>query len=632
MLRRIPWAQTAATFLMMTASGFSATPSVEDVFKYRPRQKDVEYETPPADQWSKCKVDLEKRGKAEGWVVLGPEGQVLRRFVDASGNGRVDQWRFFNHGLEVYRDIDTNKNNKPDQFRWLNLGGSRWGIDTDEDGTVDVWKVLSAAEASREAIQAVTSGNDEALEALMISAEDLRSLGVDKQFSIKLLESAADGVKKSREVVAKSKVLSPHSKWIKFDAAMPSLIPADDGKATSDLYVYENAMAIVETGRESGLVQIGEMVRVGEVWKLTQAPLPIEGDKVISAGILVQPVLAETAAVAAPSPEMQKLLDELQKWEEKLPPPNAGKEVLARYNGGRADLLVRIYNAADSDEEKVQWMKQLIDGISASVQTGAYPDGLSRLKTIESELRKGSGKSPLVSYAAYRRLVAEYTVDLQKAKDEERSDVQKSWLESLEKFIDDYSDSEDAPDAMLQLAMNDEFMGKTKEAGAWYQRIVKEKPKSPAAKKADGAIHRLSLNGKSVVVSGPGLKGGDISTAAYRGRAVVLVMFWATWCQPCTDDLPELRALHNQYHKQGFEIIGVSVDMLKDPIDPFLAQQKVAWPQIYQPGGLENPLAVQFGVFSPPVMILIDKNGKAVSRNATVAELKTALPQLLKGK
>jgi len=637
MARRIPISQAAVTLLMLTSSGYCAdAPTVKQTMAFQPKQKDVEFETPTAEQLPKCKVDKEDRGRAVGWVVLGAEGQVLRRFVDSDADGQVDQWRYFNHGIEVYRDIDTNKNNKPDHYRWLNLGGTRWGIDTDEDGQVDVWKVLSAAEASREAIRAITSGNDAALQALLITAEDLKSLGVEKQIASKLLASAQEAPKKARASMQKSKILTPATKWMKFDAQMPGTIPTDDGKATTDLQVYENAMVIIEVGKQSGLVQIGEMVRVGDVWKLTQAPMPIEGSdsEVLAGGFLMQPVFAESvaAAGATPPPELQKLLDELQAWDEKPPAPSAGREALARYNSGRADLLLKIYKLSDSDEEKIQWMKQMIDGLSATVQTGAYPEGLPRLKTLETDLRKGSAKSPLISYVAYRRIFAEYSVDLQKAEAEQRAEVQKAWLKALEDFIAEYPQAEDTSDAMLQLAMNDEFMGKGKDAVEWYQRIVKEKAKSAAAAKAQGALTRLNLKGKPVTFAGPGLTGGNITTAAYQGRSAVLVMYWATWCQPCTEELPELRALYNQYHSQGFEIIGISLDISKEPVAPFLAQQKVTWPQIYQPGGLESPLAVQFGVFSPPVMVLIDKDGKVVSRNSSSAELKNLLPQLLKGK
>jgi peroxiredoxin len=569
--------------------------------------------------------------------VLGPEGQVLRRFLDVGGSGQVNEWRYFHQGIEVYRETDTNKDNKPDQFRWLNFAGSRWGIDSNKDGKIDAWKALSAAEASREAIRAITSGDDEALQALLITADDLRALGVDKQVGAKLLASAQEAPKKVRAAMQKSKVLNAQTKWMKFDAQMPGVIPSDDGKATGDLHVYENAMVIVEVGKTSGLVQIGEMVRVGEVWKLTQAPMPIDSDNnevVIGSGILIQPVFADSAAVAGAtvSPELQKQLDELQKLDEKPPTPTAGREALANYYSARTDLLLKIYRLSKSEEEKVLWMKQMIDGLAASVETGVYPDGLPRLKNLESDLRKSSARSPMVSYVTYRRIRGEYAIDLQKAETDERSEVQKAWLKSLEEFIAAYPQAEDVPDAMLQLAMNDEFLGRAKEAAAWYQRIVKDQPKSGAAAKAQGALTRLSLTGKPVTIVGPGLGGGTISTAAYRGKSAVLVMYWSTWCQPCLEDLPELRALYNQYHSDGFEIIGISLDMTKEPIAPFLQQQKVPWPQIYQEGGLESPLAVQFGVFSPPVMILIDKTGKVVSKSASSAELKKLLPQVLKGK
>ena len=112
-------------------------PKVADTMAFTPRQKDVEYEIPKPADYAKCKVEVERKGKVNGWVVLGPSGQILRKFLDTDGVGGIDQWRYFNNGIEVYRDLDTNNNNKPDQSRWLNLGGSRWGIDQDEDGRIE---------------------------------------------------------------------------------------------------------------------------------------------------------------------------------------------------------------------------------------------------------------------------------------------------------------------------------------------------------------------------------------------------------------------------------------------------------------------------------------------------------------
>ena len=70
-------------------------------------------------------------------------GQVLRRFTDTNGDNKGDQFRYYNLGIEVYRDIDSDGNEKIDQYRWLNTGGTRWGLDPNEDGRIDTCKLLA---------------------------------------------------------------------------------------------------------------------------------------------------------------------------------------------------------------------------------------------------------------------------------------------------------------------------------------------------------------------------------------------------------------------------------------------------------------------------------------------------------
>ena len=103
------------------------------------------------------------------------------------------------------------------------------------------------------------------------------------------------------------------------------MIPADEGKAVRDLEVYESALAIVDAGGKSGLIQIGELVKVGQVWKLTSIPVPLAGDtvQVTAGGVLLQPA-APSVAVTTPgvTPKMQKLLDQLRELDSS--PPTAG--------------------------------------------------------------------------------------------------------------------------------------------------------------------------------------------------------------------------------------------------------------------------------------------------------------------
>lgn len=607
------------------------TPPLATVFAYKPSQKDVDCENPTVADYAKCKVDVERRGKVSGWVVFGPGGQVVRRFVDTDGDGSVDQWRYYNLGMEVFRDIDTNKNNKPDQCRWVNFAGSRWGLDANEDGRIDQWRQLSAAEASREAINAIAAGDMPALQSLMINAEDLRSLGIARETSAKLLELSGGAVKTIS--ASKSKLLGAGTKWMRFDAQMPSLIPADDERPGEDLLVYENAMVIVENGGASGLVQLGEMVLVGDVWKLTQAPLPIEGTETIAAGgILMQPALSAGAPTGgiAPSPEMQKLLADLQKLDDAQPQPGAKREDVAKYNARRAELILGLYNQADGVEEKEMWLRQLIDGLAAAVQTGSDIEGLSQLKKLETDLRKSSPESSLVAYAEFRVLQSEYTLQIMAVQEtEKRTELQKQWLESLAAFIKKHPESEDAPDAMLQLAVTEEFNNRTKEALDWYRRLASLKADSSAVRRASGAIRRLELKGKSFALSGPMLGEGTLDIAKLRGKTV-LVIYWATNCVPCTEDLPELRQLYQAYKSKGFEIVGVCLDMDLPPVAEYIQTHKVPWPQIYEGKGLESPAAIQYGVISLPTMFLVNAQGIVESRNTSVQDLKLQLPGLLK--
>lgn len=610
------------------------TPSLEQIFKFRPAQKDVEIDTPAADQIEKCRIDVERGAGTSGWVVYGPEGQVLRRFVDTDGDNTVDQWRYYRLGIEVYRDMDTNKNNKIDQFRWLNTAGSRWGVDSNEDGRIDSWKILSAEEAAREAVNALANRDARRLTTLLISAEDIRTLGLSKETGDKLLEQVARPDGRLQEVLSRSRTIGAGTTWMRFDSAGPGVIPADGGKAANDLFVYENAMAIVETAGKPGLIQLGEMVRVGNVWKLTQIPQPLEGERIeiTVGGQLMQPEIVAAVPGAIPgriTPELQKLLEELQKLDQGAPTATAGAAALARYNERRANILAEIVKVVATEQDRFQWMQQMIDGIATAVQTGAYPDGFERLKAIEADAIRQSPESPVVPYAGYRRLQAEYTLRLQQAKEEERAKVQEWWLEQLQEFAKKHPKSEVAAEALFQLAFTLEVAGQIDEARKWYAEVASAHPEEDAGIRASGAIRRLELNGKPLELAGANLRGGTINVRQLRGK-VVLVVFWATWCRPCTEDLPRLRDAYEQHRAQGFEIVGVNLDATTDEIDAYLRQHRITWPQIYEPGGLQSAPARNFGIVSLPTMFLVDQEGNVVSRSVAADDLKTVLPELLK--
>lgn len=651
MCRRLLSCSVLGLGLLSLSAGLSAAQELEataeNILKgFVPRQRDVEIETPKPTEFAKCVVKGERFGKkGSAWVVTGPNGQVLRRIVDTDGDTEPDQWRYYNNSIEVYREIDTNFNKKPDQYRWLNTGGSRWGIDSNEDKTIDSWKVLSAEEASRVAVNALLANDADMLRFVLVTAEDLAQLKIEGSVQKQMLANVSSPAAKLRDVLSKTKSLTPKSRWMRFDAAtaMPSMIPADDGKAAVDLILYENAMAIIETDaappRNSLLVQIGEIVKVGDVWKLTQIPQPIEGNQVqLSAGVLMQP--AQLAAGESPTattpgssadPRVAAIVKQLQELDGKAPTAESPPAAFVKFNSDRATLLKQLISATAKDpKEQENWVRQLIDGLTSAVQTGVFEEGLTQLKLLETQLKPQlKSGSPLIPYIAYRRMLAEYSVAVQSSKTSAaQAKVQEDWIKDLQAFVESYPKSEDAADAMIQLATGFEFAGKVSDARKWFARLAEDHPKTTAGKKAAGAITRLDVKGKPLPLAFAGLDGGKVDIRNYRDKAV-LVVFWATWCKPCFEDLPKLKALYQQYRTQGFEVIGVNLDNTPNGVKGYMQQNGMTWPQIHEAGGLESPPSLTFGVISLPTMFLVDKKGLVHSRPSSIEDVKAALPEAL---
>ncbi len=628
---------SAAALVSTKAMEAAEPPTVKLALGIVPQQSDVEIDTPDPKTIDQCKIALAREGKATGWVVTGPAGQPLRRFMDTDDNGEVDQFSFYKNGLEVYRDIISKPNSKKkDQFRWLNSGGMRWGIDTNGDGKIDAYKQISAEEVSRLAVRALVSQDASLLAPVVVTKDDLKHLGIKGPLETKLLAAVADPTGKLKKAAAGSKIIQPRTTWMRFDAAPPASIPADANKTPGDLVVYENVMAIVDNGNPAapGLVHIGELLRVGDVWKMTSLPTPMEGTSIeIIPGLVMHDSLSSAgpgpAVPAAVPKKVQELIEQLTELMKKPPASNATRPEFEKYQKKLEGILALLIDDMKTDEERAQWTRQLLDAILVAVQSGKYPEGVARLKTLDAEVRNADPKSPLAALARYRLMVAEFTLAMQTAADNDaRQKIHDGWLTDLEDFLEAHPKADDAPDAALQLAMELEFAGKLEKARKWYERIVADYADSPAAPRAAGVMTRFDLVGKTLKLSGASLAGGTIDVKQLRGK-LLAVFFWDTNSNLCLEDLPQLKALYDAHHSQGFEIVGVNLDAVKAAVAPYLTKNGVKWPQIHEPGGLESPPAKEFGIVSLPTMFFVDGEGKVINRNATVADLKSALAERL---
>jgi thiol-disulfide isomerase/thioredoxin len=141
-----------------------------------------------------------------------------------------------------------------------------------------------------------------------------------------------------------------------------------------------------------------------------------------------------------------------------------------------------------------------------------------------------------------------------------------------------------------------------------------------------GAGKRLSLVGQPMTLKGTTTDGKAFDLAQMKGK-VVLVDFWATWCGPCKAELPNMKKLYEKYHKDGFDIIGVSLDDKEKTLVLFIDQQKLPWPSIFEGAGA---VADDYGIMSIPVAILVGRDGRVISLDARGAELDRLLEKEFK--
>ena len=125
------------------------------------------------------------------------------------------------------------------------------------------------------------------------------------------------------------------------------------------------------------------------------------------------------------------------------------------------------------------------------------------------------------------------------------------------------------------------------------------------------------------------LDGKPLSVASYKGK-VVMIDFWATWCGPCIQELPNLMKAYEKYHGKGFEIIGISLDNEKEKLTTFIKEKNMTWPQYFDGKGWQSDLAAKYGVNSIPATYLLDKEGKIIAKGLRGDALEKALEPILK--
>jgi len=130
-------------------------------------------------------------------------------------------------------------------------------------------------------------------------------------------------------------------------------------------------------------------------------------------------------------------------------------------------------------------------------------------------------------------------------------------------------------------------------------------------------LRRIDLIGQEISLRFEAPDGTAVDVADYRGTPV-LVMFFSSWSPPAVQAVMSLQKALSDIPADQVQVVGVSLDRNREPLERLVTDQKISWPIICDGKGWESPLIRGLGINSLPTAWLLDREGRLRSLNALI--------------
>ncbi len=125
-------------------------------------------------------------------------------------------------------------------------------------------------------------------------------------------------------------------------------------------------------------------------------------------------------------------------------------------------------------------------------------------------------------------------------------------------------------------------------------------------------------------------KGNEVSLSDYAGKGkYVLVDFWAAWCGPCRNEMPNVVEAYKKYKEKGLEIVGVSLDRTHEEWTRGISELRITWPQMSDLSFWQSPAVEAYAIRGIPHTVLLDPNGVIIAKDLRGEELDKKLAELM---
>ncbi|WP_397363071.1 peroxiredoxin family protein [Olleya sp. R77988] len=151
----------------------------------------------------------------------------------------------------------------------------------------------------------------------------------------------------------------------------------------------------------------------------------------------------------------------------------------------------------------------------------------------------------------------------------------------------------------------------------------KQEPKAPI-------VYGTNIGDYAPTFTAKTPEGTDLALADIKGEVIILD-FWASWCEPCRRENPNVVKMYNKYHDKGLEIVGISLDKAgqKQRWTNAIQKDKLTWKHLSNLKGWSEPIAQTYGVRSIPATYILDGEGKIIAKNLRGKALEDKIAEIL---